>query len=225
MRLFAALVTGSLLLASPTTHERHTSARVFNDPFGPAKAIVSPNGRLALWGQYSSSQLWMENTSSGKNRLVGPFTVQTISLAWSPDSRHFVVNDRETSTESNAYLFETDTLQRGDLSNILTAKFPEAMHCLVSNRPGPERGRVSHKRDVMHSYVDVRRWIDDQHVELQLHGNFAGRFRDDNPDGYLYSAGCFDLRFRMGLDGSVKKLSQRMTESLSKDSACGGPEQ
>jgi hypothetical protein len=162
----------------------------------------------------------MEDTSTHADRLVGPYTVQTISLAWSPDSRHFVVNDRETSTESDADVFDTETLQRTNLRDRLTAKVPEAMAYLVGNKPESQRGKVSHGRDVMHAYVDVLRWIDDDHLELQLHGNFAGRFRHDNPDGHLYSAGCFDLRFRLGLDGSVLNLSQRMTKSLSEGSAC-----
>lgn len=80
---------------------------------------------------------------------------------------------------------------------------------------------VSHGRDVMHSYLDVRRWTDDRHLELQLHGNFSGRFRHDNTDGHLYPAGCFDVRFRMDLDGSVRKLSVRIIGPLSETPACG----
>jgi hypothetical protein len=221
MRLVPTLVAVFLLLppAAP-----NNSARMLDTPFGPAKALVAPDGHHALWGDEAKSQLWMEDTATHTDRLVQPLTVQTISLAWSPDSRHFVVNDRETSSESDAYLFDTDTLQRTKLRDRLTAARPEVQHYLLSDKPGPGRSQVAHGRDVMHSYLDVRRWIDDRHVELQLHGNFAGRFRDDHPDGHLYPAGCFDLRFRMGLDGSVQRLSEHIAEPLSNSSACGwGP--
>jgi len=186
MLIFAAAIAICLVVTAPVTDAPKTAAQMLGHPYGRAKAIPSPDGRHALWGDYSQSQLWMEDTSTHADRLVGPYTVQTISLAWSPDSRHFVVNDRETSTESDADVFDTETLQRTNLRDRLTAKVPEAMAYLVGNKPESQRGKVSHGRDVMHAYVDVLRWIDDDHLELQLHGNFAGRFRHDNPDGHLF---------------------------------------
>jgi hypothetical protein len=226
MRLVSAVIGAMLVAASSGRNAPVAFAHLLERPFGQASAMRSPDGRYALWGDYPHSQLWIENTATKSDRLVGAYTVQTISLAWAPDSRRFIVNDRETSSESDAFLFDTETLQRIDLRQQLLARFPEVAHFLLSGQPAARRAQVSHERDVMHSYVDARRWIDARHLELQVHGNFAGRFRDDNPDERLYPAGCFDLRFLLGLDGSVQELSQRTSEPLSKDPACGwGPRQ
>jgi hypothetical protein len=225
MRSLTVVLTSVLLAASAPTSP-NIKATCLNDPFGKANAFVSPDNKYALWGSYQNSELELEDAGTHADRPVGGFTVQTISLAWSPDSQHFVVNDRPLSSESDAYLFDTDTLQRTKLREKLTVAMPEVRRFYIKGEDDcAQCGVVSHGRDVMHSFLDVLRWTDDQHVELQLHGNFAGKFRHDNPDSHLYSAGCFDLRFRMALDGSVQKLSERITEPLSDRSACGwGPD-
>ena len=221
MRLLATLLTGSLLAAPPVPVPPNGSARLLDQPFGRATAILAPDGHHALWGEYAASRLWIEDIRTHAGRPVATFTVQTISVAWAPDSRHFVVNDRPSSSESNAYVFDADTLQRTRLRDLLLKAVPAAGRYLFCEQDRSTCGTVSHGREVMHSFLDVRRWTDNRHVELQVHGNFSGRFRHDNPDGHLYPAGCFDVRLRMGLDGSVRKLSERILEPLSNDPACG----
>ena len=221
MRLFAAFILTALVSKPHTANPSASTIVMLRQPFGEGNAVLAPNGKDGLWGDYQKSKLWLDNNETRTKRLVGPYTVQTVSLVWAPDSRHFVVNDRETSTESVAYLFDTETLKRTDLREQLIVAFPASRQFLVSSRPNSQRGTVSHGREVLHSYVDVRRWIDSEHVELELHGSFGGRFRHNNPDQHLYSGGCFDIRYRMALDGSVQETSRNSNILDPSSAACG----
>jgi len=59
-----------------------------------------------------------------------------------------------------------------------------------------------------HSYVHAIRWLDARRVEVQLHGH-----TDWVRVGASVRPGdCFDLRYRVGRDGSVQKLSQRVLQ-------------
>jgi hypothetical protein len=215
MRFLVVALT-SVLLAASAPKSPTTTATDLNHPYGKANPFVSPDGKYALWGDYEHSELEMEDTGAHTDRPVAGMTVQTITLAWSPDSSRFAVNDRETSSESDAYIFNAATLERTKLRDRLTAARPQVARYYLN-------GVATHGRDVDHSYLDVLRWLDDQHVELQLHGHTAARFAHDNPDGHLYPAECFDLRYRVGLDGSVQRISGRVFSmgSGADDDACG----
>jgi hypothetical protein len=203
MRLVAFALTSVLLAASAPTSP-NTTAIYLTAPFGKANAFVSPDGEHALWGDYKNVELQMEDTKTRADHLVARMTVQTLSLAWSPDSRYFAVNDRPASSIEDAYIFNTATLERIKLRDRLTTARPEVTRYFLSDN---FRGRLTHGRSVLHSYLHVLRWLDNQHVELQLHGDTDGRFAHDNPDRHLYPAECFDLRYSVGLDGSVRRIS------------------
>jgi len=215
-----AIALASVLLAASARKPANTVATFLNDPFGNANAFVSPDGKHALWGDYENSELEMEDTAAHAKRPVAGMTVQTLSLAWSPDSRYFAVNDRPASDIEDAYLFNTDTLERTKLRDSLTAARPQVIRYYLHDDNGPF---LTHGRNVLHSYLHVLRWLDGEHVELQLHGSTGGRFAHDNPDGHLYPAECFDLRYRVGLDGSVQRISGRVFSETStpNEDACG----
>ena len=88
----------------------------------------------------------------------------------------FIVNDREMSDVENAHIFDAKTLARLDLSERISAT------------AGPDAAQFLKQRND-HSYFHAMRWIDAQHVEMQLYGH--------------------DLRFRVSRDGAVEKQSQR----------------
>jgi hypothetical protein len=219
MRSFAALLT-SLLLTASAPVSPYTRAVYLNHPFGRANEIRSPDGRHALWGDYENSELKVEDIETHAERPVTGITVQTLSLAWSLDSRYFVVNDRPASDLEDALLFNTATLERIKLRDRLTAARPEVIRYYLTDANGP---LLSHGRNTLHSYLHVLRWLDGRHVELQLHGNTSSRFANDDPDGHLYPAECFDLRYSVGIDGSVRRISGRVfpLESAPDDDACG----
>jgi len=215
MRSLAIALTPVLLAASAAPAAPNATAAWLKNPFGKANAVVSPDGKHALWGGSEDVELHIEDTETHADRPVVRITVPTLSLAWSPDSRHFAVNDRPVSSIEDAYIFNTATLESVKLRDRLTAARPQ-----VTRYYGA--GVLTHGRDVDHSFLHVLRWLDNEHVELQLHGHTSGRFAHDNPDLHLYPAECFDLRYKVGLDGSVQRISGRVFSvvSATEDDGC-----
>jgi hypothetical protein len=175
-------------------------------PFGPENPLVSPNGAYALFGIQSSvnseNVLWLEDEHSHERKRVLEATVQTLTLAWSPDSAAFLVNDRAFSDVENAYIFDAKTLDRLDLTSRITAA------------PGPGAARFLKDRND-HSYFHAIRWLDPRHVEVQLYGHTDGVWNGT----YVQGGDCFNLRYRVTRDGEVRKLSQRVALADSKE--CG----
>jgi hypothetical protein len=160
------------------------------EPFGPENQLVSPNGAFGLFVIQSASgpenALWMEDRRTHERKMVISVTVQTLSLAWSPDSAAFIANDRVGSDEENAYIYDVKTLGRLDLTARITAN------------AGPGAARFL-KDQNQHSYFHAMRWLDARHVEVELYGH-------TDPPGIQ----CFNLRYRVSRDGEVRKLSQRV---------------
>jgi hypothetical protein len=167
-------------------------------PFGPANPLVSPDGAYALFGVQSivnaENALWLEDRRTHLRRLVFRATVQTLTLAWSPDSAAFFANDRAVSDVENAYIFDAKTLYRLDLAARITASAgPEAMRFLKDRND--------------HSYFHAMRFIDARHVEVELYGHTVGSRTGD----------CFNLRYKVSRDGEVQKLSERVASLSSKE--------
>jgi hypothetical protein len=183
------------------------SRRVPLDPtFGPGR-LVSPDGAYALFGSETAPELWVEDTRTHGRRMVFRVTLQTLSLAWSPDSAAFIANDRAVSDMEIAYIYDVKTLDRLDLRARLVAADPDAVRFFVPGqvRPAPAeppRGKVPSM-----SYVEALHWIDSTHVEVALYGHTVGeRVRNSIEPG-----NCFDLRYRIARDGAVQKLSQHVS--------------
>jgi hypothetical protein len=170
------------------------------EPFGPENSLVSPNGAYGLFGVQSANgpdnALWLEDRRTHERRKVFSVTVQTMTLAWSPDSAAFIANDREASDVENAYIFDVKTLERLDLTARITLT------------PGAERFLKDRN---MHSYFHAIRWLDARHVEVALYGHTD-----------FGESECFNLRYRVGRDGEVRKLSQRVAPVDAKE--CGSIE-
>lgn len=178
-------------------------------PFGPANQLVSPDGAYALFGIQSpvnsENALWLEDRRTHQRRMVFRATVQTLTLAWSPDSAAFFVNDRAVSDVENAYIFDAKTLDRLDL----TAR--------IAATAGPEEVRFLKDRND-HSYFHAMRFLDARHVEVELYGHTVG-VRKGN---FVQSGDCFNLRYKVSRDGEVQKLSERFAPLTSKE--CEGIE-
>jgi len=210
MRPFAIALISTLLIA-PTAPSN--TATYLEKPFGKIHPLISPNGKHALWGDYDHSELHLEDTANQIDRTVNGITVQTATLAWSPDSSYFAVNDRVGSNLEEAYLFNTITLHRTDLHDMLNSGSPQANVYFT---------KLPHSRSVLHSYLHVIRWLDDQHFELQLHGDTDGHFANDNINAHLYPAECFDLHYRVSIGGGVQQISQRVRPASATEPACTG---
>jgi len=169
-------------------------------PFGPANRLVSPDRAYALFGSGTAPQLWLEETHTHQRRLVFEVTLQTLSLAWSPDSTAFIANDRAVSDLELAYIYDVKTLDRLDLRGRILAAHPEAARFVPSQNTAP------------HSYCHAARWLDAQHVEVQLHGHTDG-FRKG---ASVQPGDCFDLRYCVSRDSIVQELSKRVFPLSSK---------
>ena len=165
----------------------HAQSVALKEPYGPQRSLVSPNGAYALFGVQNA--LWMEDRRTHERRMVLTATVQTLTLAWSPDSAAFAVNDRALSDVENAYIFDVKTLDRVNL----TARITAAAAGFLKDRNG-------------HSYFHVKRWLDARHVEVALYGHTIAVV-----NGTAFEGGdCFELLYRVSRDGEVEKLGQRV---------------
>jgi hypothetical protein len=173
---------------------------VLEQPYGPDRRLVSPNGAYALFGSGQPPQLWLEDLRVRQRRLVLEATLQTLTLAWSPDSAAFVANDRMASDVEEGFIYDVRTLERVILRDRIEAADVGAARFMRggSNRP--------------HSYVHGIRWIDEQKVEAQLFGHTDG-VRNGTT---VISGDCFDLRYSVSRKGEVEKLSERVLPISSK---------
>jgi hypothetical protein len=102
-------------------------------------------------------------------------------VSWATDSTAFFVNQHVASNESDAYFYRADSMKQIDLTKAI----------LRSDRS------VAKFRDG-HRYVLARKWLSTDAALVQFCGH-----TDESP------VVQFDIRYRVGLDGSVRKLSQR----------------
>jgi len=175
-------------------------------PFGLANQLVSPDGAYSLFGGDKAPQLWLENKRTHERKIVFEVTVQTLTLAWSPDSAAFIANDRAASDLELAYIFDVNTSDRLDLRSRIVAADVDTARFVPGQNTAP------------HSYFHAIRWLDPWHVEVQLHGHTDGTWNGTSGR----PGDCFDLRYRVSRDGAVQKLSQRVFALTSK--ACEGME-
>lgn len=177
-----------------------------NPPFGPANRLVSPNGAYALSGDAENARLWLEDLHSQERRMVFRVTVQTLTMAWAPDSGAFLANDREFSDLEVAYVYDVKTLDRLDLRARIVAADAGSARFFVPGQIAPARPAGPGEKVPAISYVHGIGWTDPRHVEVQLVGHTGGARRGTS----LLPGDCFDLRYWIGRDGAVQKLSQRV---------------
>jgi hypothetical protein len=168
--------------------------------------LASPDGAYALFGNEQAARLWLERTPTHQRMIVAKVAVQTLTLSWSPDSAAFILNDREVSDLEISYLYDVKTLDRLDLRSRILAADSEAVRFVQSEYSA-------------HAYFHAIRWLDAPHVEVQLHG-YTGGTRNGNT---VRPGDCFDLRYRAGGDGTVRKVSQQVSP-INDKTGCEGLE-
>jgi hypothetical protein len=156
-------------------------------PQGPISRVPSPDGKWILVfecpNNCSERRLSIEDSESHTQRLVGRYE-RSLSVSWSPDGQSFFVDDSYGSNGADSYVYDPITLKTIDLADPLAASDPHAAQFL---RAG-------------HSYLVAKRWLNSRELLVVLFGHF-----DELP------ARSFNLRYRVGLDGSVRRISQRPT--------------
>jgi hypothetical protein len=68
-------------------------------------------------------------------RIVFPVTVQTLTLAWSPDSAAFLADDRDVSDRELAHIYDVKTLRRLDLRKRILAADGGAARFVPASTP------------------------------------------------------------------------------------------
>lgn len=162
--------------------------RILDLPFGEVSKLASPDGQYILYGEpyrdrvNTGPQLWIENTRTSERKLLLQLD-GTARAAWSPDGTAFYVNDRLASDSTLSYLYETSTLKRIEIRDMIVGADPEA-------------ARVAKG----HAYFDVDRWQSSQDALVHLHGH-----TDEAP------VLCFNFRYQVSRARRVKRLSRRIS--------------
>jgi len=217
MHLRAAFLIGVLAVSQVAGQERSVHLKM---PYGEANPLISPDGVFALFGSDAAScQLWLEGRRTHERKMVLRATLQTLTVAWSSDSTAFIANDRATSDVEIAWVYEAKTLDRLDLRSLIVATDPGSARFLVPGQINIAPAAEANAKVPTTSHVHAIRWLDALHVEAQLVGHTTGVRVGES----IQPGDCFDLRYRIGRDGSVQKLSQRVSEITSK--GCPGMEE
>ena len=162
--------------------------RVVFLPQSSVTRIPSPDEKWTLVFECPDNcterKLSIEDSASHKRRLVNKYE-RSLSISWSPDSHFFFVNDIFGSNGALSYLYDPVTLKTTDLEKVLVAGDRDATQFLKAG----------------HQYLEAKRWLNSQELLVVLFGHF-----DEPP------ARGFSLQYRIGLDGSVHKISQSKRE-------------
>ena len=102
-------------------------------------------------------------------------------VEWAPDSAAFFVNENVASNEGEASLYRASGLKKLDLREAILRNDRSAQRYMDG-----------------HSYVRARQWLGDDIALVQLCGH-----RDEAPEVQ------FDVRYRVSLDGHVRKVSEK----------------
>ena len=155
-------------------------------PFGPVTRLTSPDDSHDLYGvspdgKGPPTQLWIRDTNTWLAKQILDVT-GTIDAAWSPDGNAFFVRDNRSSDSTRSYIYQIGTLNRIDVEQRILAADAGA-------KPFSES----------HAYFSANFWPDSRRVVVDLTGH-----TDSAP------VKCFDLKYRVNIDGSVQRLSRRI---------------
>ena len=148
--------------------------------------------------------------------MVFKVTLQTLTLAWCPDSTAFIANDRVASDLEIAYIYDAKTLNRLDLRSRIVAADPGAIRFFEPGQVTAASVFGPNEKVPTTSHVHAIRWLDAQHVEVQFVGHTGGVLIGQSIEG----GDCFELRYRVSRSGEVQRLSQRVVP-IDDSTGCG----
>jgi hypothetical protein len=131
-------------------------------------------------GENETRKLWIKHKGDRDRTLVRDFD-RSVDISWSPDSRHFFVNDASGSTDTLGYVYDPVTLKATELADVVTTADPDAKKYLGAG----------------HSYLEANRWINSHALSVTLWGHF-----DEERVG-------FKIKYRLDLNGRVERLYKR----------------
>jgi hypothetical protein len=96
-------------------------------------------------------KLWIKHKGSRERTRVRDFE-RSLDISWSPDSRHFFVNDTSGSTDTLGYVYDPVTLKATALADVVTSGDPNAKKYLGAG----------------HSYLEANHWINSHELLVTL---------------------------------------------------------
>jgi len=144
----------------------HLHTPVINLPRGTVTHILSPDRKWMLifeligdpltegcpGAEEVKRKLWIQRKGSSERKLVREFE-RSLDVSWSPDSRHFFINDASGSNGTLAYVYDTETLKVVDVQEMLAAA---------------SRGVRNFEAD--HFYVQAKHWVSPDALLVTVNG-------------------------------------------------------
>jgi hypothetical protein len=194
-KTFVAWIVVFVLISCAALVTSQDSDRRLELPFGHVMSLSSPNGRYILVGTSKrielsrecakcfsiSSKLWFKDRLSHARKLILDVS-STASAGWSPDGGAFYVEDHIASNITEAYIYETASLNKLDIADRIFAADPKAKQFAGG-----------------HAYFNTKKWQDDENLLVEFTGH-----TDESP------AICFHLSYLVNRSGAVKKLSEHI---------------
>ncbi len=179
---FAALTMLALTAATPQ--------QVPEWPIGRQSELPSPDGRHIVYSeQYKSGvregpELWLRHRGRAERKRLLQLG-STARAVWFPDSRNFLIIDRESSSSMTSYIYDAE----GDIALDMRAGLL---------RHDPELGAVAKG----HFYVEAERLLDKDTVRVAAFGH-----TDEAP------VRCFRFIYTINRNGTIERLSKRVSPS------------
>jgi len=157
-------------------------------PSRHASQLPSPDGQHIVYGEphrpgtRTGPELWLRHAGRSDRRLL----IQLGSTArafWFPDSRNFLLNDRESSSSMTSYVYDAEGKIMLDIRAALLRHDPELK--AVANG---------------HFYVEAQRLVDANTVRVAAFGH-----TDEAP------VRCFRFIFAVNRAGRIERLLKRMS--------------
>lgn len=193
----SAVVAFAILVVLALTAEAESPvlAGRLTIPFGRLTRLSSPDGRYMLIGtsrrtvvrhqcpKCSSVQakLWLVDSRSQDRKLLLEVG-STAAASWSPDGKSFYVEDHQNNNSTLTYLYDTESMKKLDIEELIFAIDPEAKRFLDG-----------------HTFIDVDRWQDDGDLLIRYSGHTEGP-----------PSTCFLMHYLVSRLGTVKKLSEHI---------------
>jgi hypothetical protein len=180
--VFCRIAVAAMFLAAAT------STATLDWPFSRISQLSSPDGRHIVYGEpyqpgvRKAPELWLRHRGHpGRKRLLE--LTATAKVFWSPDSRYFVIIDRENSSTMTSSLYDAE-------GRVVLEIRPED--------PDNELRRIA----TGHFYVEAQRFLDAHTIRVAAYGH-----TDEAP------VRCFRSIYSVTLDGEVKRLSKRVSSA------------
>jgi hypothetical protein len=159
---------------------------VLDWPFGRVSELPSPDGSHIVYGEPSqpgvreAPELWLRHRGLPERKRLLALTA-TARVFWSPDSRHFIIVDRESSSAMISFVYDTE-------GRILLQISPEGS----DNELRPLANG--------HFYVEAQRFLNAENIRVAAYGH------TDKPP-----VRCFRFIYSVSLGGKATRLSMRVS--------------